>query len=64
MLCENAYYKTEEYRAKLYCRCKKKCDEDELFRDICPLIYWCPISERFENTKDMLRCIYREKTDE
>ena len=62
MLCEKAYYKngTEENRERLYCKDERVID----FNGMCPLIYWCPISEKFENTTDMFDCIYREKCHE
>ena len=31
------------------------------FNGKCPLIYWCQVSEKFENTSDMFGCPYREK---
>lgn len=61
MLCEYAYYETDSKRAKLCCSNPQKLAEDDLFKKRCPLIYWCTISERFENTADMLRCPYREE---
>lgn len=60
MICEKAYYpnKTGENRARLYCMDERVT---ELFNGKCPLIYWCPVSEKFENTSDMFGCPYREK---
>lgn len=61
MLCENAYYpnKTGENRERPCCLNEKVTD----FDGRCPLIYWCSISERYENTADMFNCKYREKND-
>ena len=58
MICEKAYYrnKTGENREKLYCMDKRVVD----FEGKCPLIYWCPVSEKFENTIDMFGCPYRK----
>lgn len=64
MLCQYAYYESDEYRAKLCCNNERKIKEDNFFGELCPLVYWCPINERFENTKDMFRCIYREGKDD
>ena len=61
MLCENAFYpnKTGENRERPHCKCKEVIDDD-ITKGKCPLIYWCPISEKFENTTYMFNCIYRE----
>lgn len=64
MMCENAYHESDEYRAKLCCKCERKLKEDDFFKERCPLVYWCPINERYENTADMFNCIYREKNNE
>ncbi len=58
MLCEKAYYPngTGENREKPSCK-------DERVKELggkCPLIYWCPIDEKFENTADMFNCKFRE----
>lgn len=57
MICEKAYYPngTGENRERLYCKDNRVTDLDKK----CPLIYWCTISEKFENTIDMFSCIYR-----
>lgn len=57
MLCENAYYENSDKLSKLLCKNEKNTD----FNGKCPLIYWCKINERYENTVDMFDCIYREK---
>lgn len=56
MLCENAYYLngTGENREKLC------CDKAVEFNGKCPFIYWCKIDEKYENTIDIVDCIYRE----
>lgn len=61
MLCEKAYYPngTGENREKLHCK-----DERNDMDGICPLIYWCKISEKYENTTDMFDCVFREKNDD
>lgn len=61
MICENAYYLngTGENRERLRCKCEDVIN-DGVTRGECPLIYWCPINERYENTTDMFDCIYRE----
>lgn len=65
MICENAYYPngTGENREKLYCK-QKEVINDEFSKGKCPLIYWCSISEKFENTTDMFGCIYRENDND
>lgn len=50
MLCEYAYYNKDEKYEKPHCK---------QGGFICPLIYYCPISERFENSEAMFRCKYR-----
>lgn len=61
MICEKAYYpnKTGENREKLYCMDERVTE----FNGKCPLIYWCQVSEKFENTSDMFNCPYRERKD-
>ena len=59
MLCEYAYYPDGDETKKLNCNNEKKLREDDLFKHRCPLIYYCKISERFENTTDMFGCRYR-----
>lgn len=59
MLCEHAYYKTDEQLEKPSCNNAQKIAEDDLFKEQCPFIYYCPISERFENTTDMFGCKYK-----
>ena len=59
MICENAYYKDGD--KKLSCSSKRKLEEDQVFKDRCPLIYLCRISGKFENTADFTECPYREK---
>lgn len=61
MLCEYAYYKTDKKSEKPYCNNKQKLLDDNVFKERCPLIYYCSISERFENTTDMFNCKYRDK---
>lgn len=62
MICEKAYYPngTGEDRERLYCKDNRVVQ----FNGKCPLIYWCPISEKFENTIDMKNCVYREENDD
>ena len=64
MLCPNAYYESDEHRAKLCCKSERKLKEDTFMKDRCPLIYWCPISNKYENTMDMFYCTYREDNNE
>lgn len=61
MLCEYAYYKTDKKSEKPCCNNKQKLLDDDVFKERCPLIYYCSISERFENTTDMFNCKYRGK---
>lgn len=56
MICGNAYY----LDGKLRCKVK----DDIIFGDRCPLVYYCTITGRFENTNDCLTCIYRKRGDE
>ena len=55
MICENAYYED----GRLCC----KVMNDEVFGDKCPLIYYCTITGKFENTDDFLECKYRKETN-
>lgn len=65
MLCENAYYLTpDDNSSHLGCNNPKKLSEDDLFKQQCPFIYWCTISERFENTTDFMQCKYRGKKND
>lgn len=61
MLCEKAYYAngTGENHEKPLCSNEKNTD----FGGKCPLIYWCQIDEKYENTTDMFDCIYRSKEE-
>lgn len=59
MICEYSYYPSNS--EKPHCKNEKKLLEDNYFKEKCPLIYYCPISERFEQTVDMLGCKYREE---
>lgn len=59
MLCEYAYYKTESQQERPCCNNKYKLEEDNFFKEKCPLVYYCTINERFENTSDMFKCKYR-----
>lgn len=61
MLCEKAIYKGEGQFEKPVCASARKASEDMLFGDKCPLIYYCRVNERFEQTEDMLTCPYREE---
>lgn len=60
MICEKAFYPTGtgENRERLYCKDERSKD---FFNGKCPLIYWCAVSGKFENTSDMFGCPYREK---
>lgn len=64
MICENAYYpnQTGNNGERLYC--KNEQIINGFTEGKCPLVYWCNISEKFENTADMFDCIYRGKTNE
>lgn len=59
MLCEKAYYpnKTGENRERVYCSDERATD---FFDGICPLVYYCTISEKFENTTGMFNCKFRK----
>lgn len=59
MLCPNAYYETDAPRAKLNCRVVEKEPGPKPFGNRCPFVYWCSISERYENTADFVNCIKR-----
>lgn len=61
MICEKSYY---DENGKLKCNDKNKLEADDVFKDLCPLIYYCPISEKYENTPDMFDCIYRRGNDD
>lgn len=60
MLCEYAYYPTNDKWEKPLCSNPKKIAEDKYFGNKCPLIYWCPIAGRFENT-DISGCEFRKQ---
>lgn len=60
MLCEYAYYENDDTQAKP--KCKKSIDD--YFDGYCPLIYYCKISGRYENTIDMKDCKYRGDENE
>jgi len=64
MLCEYAYYLTDDKSEKPCCNNQKKLAEDDYFKEKCPLIYYCSISERYENTTDMFNCKYRSGSDD
>lgn len=63
MICENSYYPNNNEKLKPCCKSEQKL-KDDLFGERCPLIYYCRISERFEQTADMFECKYRRKEDE
>lgn len=63
MLCEYAYYKTDDKSEKPCCNNPQKLKEDDFFKERCPFIYFCTVSERFENTVDITRCIYRRNSE-
>lgn len=56
MICENAYYLESEKKP----RCKNIKDDNNSFGNKCPLIYFCPITDQYENTSAMFKCVYRE----
>lgn len=58
MLCEKAYYPngTGENHERVYCSDSRVTS----FEGKCPLVYWCAISEKFENTTGMFECTYRK----
>ena len=60
MLCEKAYYPngTGEHRERVYCSDKRVAAT--VFDGKCPLVYWCTVSEKFENTTDMFNCKFRK----
>lgn len=64
MLCENAYYPGGDESKRLFCRNETKAKEDTMTGEKCPLIYYCKVNERFENTVDMFECRYREKEND
>lgn len=61
MLCEFSYYDKD---SKLCCNSEKKLLEDDYFKERCPLIYYCTVNRRFENTTDFFGCKYREVEDD
>ena len=61
MFCEYAYYPNGDETKKLNCSNEQKLKEDKMFKDRCPLIYFCNVTERYENTTDMFNCFYRGK---
>lgn len=62
MICERAYYPngTGEHRERLFCECQEV--KNGFSKGKCPLVYWCNVSERFENTPEFFDCIYRKET--
>lgn len=62
MICENAYYIDDNKETKPKCKNEAKVAEDEYFKDQCPLVYFCMVSGRYEQTTDMFYCKYRSKT--
>jgi hypothetical protein len=64
MFCENAYYPGGNEKGRLHCKSARKAAEDTMTKDKCPLIYYCRINQRFENTADMFNCQYREKKND
>lgn len=59
MKCEFSYYPMGNEKEKPNCCHKTKIREDKFFKEKCPLIYWCPINERYEQTFDLFGCKYR-----
>ena len=59
MTCEYSRYPDGDKTEKPVCTNEKKIAEDDYFGNKCPLIYYCTINERFEQTSDMLTCKYR-----
>ena len=57
MLCKNAYYPDGNEKGRLHCKNEHKAADDPVMKDKCPLIYYCRINERFENTVDAFNCI-------
>lgn len=64
VFCENAFYPGGDEKKRLHCKSERKAAEDTITKDKCPLIYYCRINERFENTADMFSCQYREKNND
>lgn len=60
MICENSYYPDDSNTCKPLCKNSEKMKNDHIFHDKCPLIYYCTISKRFEQTADMFGCPYRK----
>ena len=63
MICENSKYTGAGRLEKPVCTNPKKAIEDNVFGCKCPIIYYCPINDRFEQTEQMLHCPYREGKD-
>ena len=59
MVCEYAYYKSDEKFEKPCCNNESYLKDKKDSR--CYLIYYCPISQRFENSEAMFRCKYRKE---
>lgn len=62
MLCNKAYYPngTGENRERIMCSNKN----NTAFGGKCPFIYWCNIDEKYENTADIINCIYKEERND
>lgn len=58
MICENSYYPKGNEELKPNC---KYLMNDDYFKGKCPLIYYCTITQRFEQTAQMFDCKYRDK---
>lgn len=64
MICEYSYYPEGNEKKKPCCKNERKLAEDDYFKDRCPLIYYCTINERFEQSTSMFGCKYRgDKND-
>lgn len=55
MLCPNARYNEI---GRLECTSKEKLENDKVFRERCPLVYWCGVRNRFENTANFVQCMF------
>lgn len=54
--------KETRFRPKLICLIMPEQDREK-FGSICPLQYFCQISERYENTPASCNCVYRKECE-
>lgn len=55
--------KKTEFKPKLICSIMPEQDQKE-FGAICPLQYFCEISEQYENTPASCNCVYCKECEE